>query len=90
MWPAPVFASAALALIVERFAGYPKPVYDKIGHPVEWIGSLIGWADRKLNRQGANRAEGRLRFTSARPSEPPRIESNLFGDERDRASIRER
>jgi adenosylcobinamide-phosphate synthase len=61
MWPMPVFAGAALALIVERFVGYPKPVYEKIGHPVEWMGSLIGWTDRNLNRKGADRGEGRLR-----------------------------
>ncbi len=38
---------------------------------------------------GKSRAEGRLRFTSARACALPRIESNLFGDETDRASIRE-
>lgn len=60
-WPFPAFAGAALALIVERFVGYPKPVFEKISHPVVWIGWLITWLDRKLNRGGADAKEGRLR-----------------------------
>ncbi len=65
MWAFPAFASAALALLVERFAGYPKEVHGKIGHPVEWIGKLIAWLDRTLNRSGQDRAEGRLRGSIA-------------------------
>ena len=61
MWPFPAFAGAALALIVERFAGYPQPVFDKIGHPVMWIGKLISWLDHRLNTAGVSRAEGRMR-----------------------------
>ena len=61
MWPVLEFAGAAVALIVERFVGYPQPIFEKIGHPVVWIGSLTGWADRALNRKNANRSEGRLR-----------------------------
>lgn len=60
-WPFPVFESAALALLVERFIGYPQPVLDKIGHPVMWIGRLITWADNTLNLAGASKTEGRLR-----------------------------
>jgi adenosylcobinamide-phosphate synthase len=60
-WPFPAFTGAALALIAERFIGYPKPVYEKISHPVVWIGWLIAWLDRKLNRGGADAKEGRLR-----------------------------
>ncbi len=60
-WPVPAFAGAALALLVERFIGYPKPVFAKISHPVVWIGSLITWADRNLNRSGASPKEARLR-----------------------------
>ena len=41
----PAFDGAALALLIERFAGYPESVYRLIGHPVEWIGKLI--TDRK-------------------------------------------
>jgi adenosylcobinamide-phosphate synthase len=61
MWPFPVFASAALALLVERFVGYPPAVFDKIGHPVIWIGRVITWTDRTFNRPGVSRSEGRLR-----------------------------
>ena len=43
------FAGTALALIVERGAGYPKPLYKKIGHPVEWIGALISKLETELN-----------------------------------------
>jgi adenosylcobinamide-phosphate synthase len=43
------FAGAALALIVERVAGYPKPLYEKIGHPVEWVGALISKLETELN-----------------------------------------
>ena len=64
-WPFPVFESAALALLVERFAGYPQPVFDKIGHPVMWIGKLITWADHALNVPGASKTEGRLRGVMA-------------------------
>lgn len=38
---------------------------------------------------GKSRAEGRLRFVSARPTDAPVIATNLLGDERDRAAMRE-
>jgi adenosylcobinamide-phosphate synthase len=41
---------AFLALLVERFTGYPEPVLKAIGHPVMWIGRLISWLDQMLNR----------------------------------------
>ncbi len=31
--------AVCLALLVERFLGFPKPLQEKIGHPVEWVGS---------------------------------------------------
>jgi adenosylcobinamide-phosphate synthase len=43
------FAAAALALLVERFIGYPKPLYEKIGHPVEWMGRLISRLETEFN-----------------------------------------
>jgi adenosylcobinamide-phosphate synthase len=39
-----------LALLIERFTGYPEPVLKAIGHPVIWIGKLISWLDKTLNR----------------------------------------
>lgn len=38
---------------------------------------------------GKSRSEGRLRFTSPRPGDPPRIHTALLSDERDRAPMRE-
>jgi adenosylcobinamide-phosphate synthase len=60
-WPIPAFLSAALALIVERFFGYPKAVQEVIGHPVQWIGWLITRLDKRLNTASASQSEGRLR-----------------------------
>lgn len=41
-----------VALLVERIAGYPDSLFQRIAHPVVWIGALIGWLDRRLNRDG--------------------------------------
>jgi adenosylcobinamide-phosphate synthase len=43
------FAATALALLIERFAGYPEFLARRISHPVEWIGRFIGWLDARLN-----------------------------------------
>jgi len=40
-----------LALTIEAAFGYPQRFYAAIGHPVTWIGRLIGWLDRALNRE---------------------------------------
>ena len=45
---------APLALLIERVVGYPPALYRLIGHPVTWMGALIGWFEVRLN-QGANR-----------------------------------
>ena len=60
-WPVLVFGRAAWALLIERFAGYPQPLFDRISHPVVWIGKLIDWLDKQLNVQGVSAQEGRLR-----------------------------
>ncbi len=41
----------ALALMVEAVIGYPARLYTWIGHPVTWIGWLIGRLDQVLNRE---------------------------------------
>src|SRR6516164_5190457 len=41
---------ALLAMLIELCIGYPKPVLRAIGHPVTWMGALIDWLDRFLNR----------------------------------------
>lgn len=43
-----------LALAAEAALGYPPSLYAAIGHPVTWIGALIGRLDRGLNREGAS------------------------------------
>jgi adenosylcobinamide-phosphate synthase len=39
----------ALALLIERFVGYPDSVLRWISHPVVWMGALIGWLEKRLN-----------------------------------------
>lgn len=59
------FGIASLALIIERFTGYPDWAYRRVGHPVEWIGRLISLLDRHLNAPGATKWEGRIRGAAA-------------------------
>ncbi len=40
-----------LALLLDALFGYPDWVFRRIGHPVTWIGALIGFADARLNRE---------------------------------------
>jgi adenosylcobinamide-phosphate synthase len=49
-------AITLLALAVEATFGYPDRVLRAIGHPVIWIGRLIGWLDRTFNRDGDSAA----------------------------------
>jgi adenosylcobinamide-phosphate synthase len=39
-----------LALSLDALFGYPDPVFRKIGHPVTWLGALIGVAESRLNQ----------------------------------------
>lgn len=55
------FAAAALALLVERLFGYPKPLYDKIGHPVEWFGTVLKKLEALLYDPQAEPLQARLR-----------------------------
>ncbi|MDX3806039.1 adenosylcobinamide-phosphate synthase CbiB [Bosea thiooxidans] len=43
-----------LALTVEAAFGYPQRFYAAIGHPVTWIGRLIGMLDQALNCETAS------------------------------------
>jgi adenosylcobinamide-phosphate synthase len=52
---------ALLALLGDRLFGYPAPLSRRIGHPVEWLGALIGWLDRTLNRAPHRKTAGRRR-----------------------------
>jgi adenosylcobinamide-phosphate synthase len=46
--------TAFLSLLVELAIGYPDRLVRAIGHPVIWIGNLISFLDRKLNRSAAS------------------------------------
>jgi adenosylcobinamide-phosphate synthase len=46
--------TAFLSLIVELAFGYPDRLVRAIGHPVIWVGNLISFLDRKLNRAAAS------------------------------------
>lgn len=56
------FPLTALALAVEAAFGYPQRLIPLIGHPVIWMGRLIGRLDRGLNQShlssGARKARG--------------------------------
>jgi adenosylcobinamide-phosphate synthase len=51
---------ALAALSLEAVAGYPNSLFARIGHPVPWIGAVIGWLDRKLNREADKPSRRRL------------------------------
>jgi adenosylcobinamide-phosphate synthase len=46
--------TAFLSLLVELAIGYPDRLVRAIGHPVIWIGNLISFLDRTLNRAAAS------------------------------------
>jgi adenosylcobinamide-phosphate synthase len=53
-------ALAFFALLVEAILGYPDWLLRTIGHPVTWMGRLIGILDRGLNWETASGATRRL------------------------------
>lgn len=64
-WPLLVFGRAAVALIIERFTGYPQAIHRHVSHPVVWIGKLIDYLDQRLNKPGVSPWEGRMRGVAA-------------------------
>src|SRR4051794_29173887 len=50
---------ALLALLIEAVVGYPDWLVRAIGHPVTWIGRLIGMLDRTLNHESMSNASRR-------------------------------
>jgi adenosylcobinamide-phosphate synthase len=48
-----------LALLIEALVGYPDRLVRAIGHPVTWMGWLIGQLDGRLNRAGLSDARRR-------------------------------
>ncbi len=49
-----------VALAIDALAGWPSWLYRAIGHPATWIGALIGWLDRTLNRDNGSELARRL------------------------------
>ena len=47
---------AFIALLIEAMVGYPDWLMQSIGHPVTWMGRLIGLLDRTLNHERMGRA----------------------------------
>ena len=47
-------ALTLVALLIELAVGYPDRLVRAIGHPVTWMGALIGGLDQKGNRDGAD------------------------------------
>ncbi|MDF2799303.1 MAG: cobD [Devosia sp.] len=41
---------APIALLLERWIGYPDFLLRQIGHPVMWFGRLISWLDNRADR----------------------------------------
>ena len=54
-----------LALLIEAIVGYPDRLVRAIGHPVTWMGRLIGMLDRMLNHESMNNATRRTAGTVA-------------------------
>jgi adenosylcobinamide-phosphate synthase len=57
MWGSLTFT--LLALLIEAMVGYPDRLLRAVGHPVIWIGRLIGMLDRLLNHDSAGNASRR-------------------------------
>lgn len=47
------------ALALDAGIGYPDWIYQRIGHPVSWLGSLIGALDQRLNKENESDEERR-------------------------------
>lgn len=43
-------AILCLACLIDSAIGWPKLLFDRVGHPVTWIGGMIGWCDTRMNR----------------------------------------
>ena len=57
-----MFAGAMLvAMGIEAAFGWPDALYRRIGHPVTWMGRLIGWADQTFNKATDAESTRRLR-----------------------------
>ena len=53
-------ALATIALLLEGFVGYPPRLQSAIGHPVQWMGSLLNYLDDGLNDSDATPKNNRI------------------------------
>ena len=60
-----IFWKSLIAILLERFAGYPDAVSKAIGHPVQWMGALISLLDERLNTERHDEFAGRMRGVAA-------------------------
>ena len=58
-WENMTVALTFLALLIELAVGYPDRLLRAIGHPVTWIGRLIGLLDRLLNHESTSSRHAR-------------------------------
>jgi adenosylcobinamide-phosphate synthase len=58
-------ALTLFALLIELAVGYPDRLFRAIGHPVTWIGRLIGLLDRMLNHESMSDASRRAAGVAA-------------------------
>jgi adenosylcobinamide-phosphate synthase len=60
MAPLEFLLVALLSLGLEALIGYPDLLFRRMGHPVTWMGALIGLLDRTLNRDDLDADRRRL------------------------------
>ncbi len=48
--PSDALPLVLVALAADAAVGYPRSLFLRIGHPVTWIGWVIEWLERRLNR----------------------------------------
>ena len=54
-----------VAMAIDAVLGWPNRLYARIGHPVTWIGALIGALDRRWNRTAARPLRRKLAGVAA-------------------------
>ncbi len=59
----PLFTMLVLALVLDAVFGDFPWLFSRIGHPVVWIGNLIAWFEKRLNRSDRANADLILRGT---------------------------
>ena len=58
MIPAEFAWAMLLALCLDAAIGWPDAIFQRIGHPVTWMGRLISFGDARFNKGGQRRLAG--------------------------------